>query len=121
LEDRVVPAALVVTSAADSGNGTLRAALITAQRMSGLVTIDFAIGARGSARTINLTSALPTISATVLIDGTSQGGSGYSGPPLIELNGARAGGSASGLVLTGNNSTIEGLFIDRFAQDGILL
>ncbi len=121
LEDRLVPAPLLVTSAADSGSGTLRAAITTANRTSGLVTIDFAIGARGSAQTINLTSALPAISATVLIDGTSQGGSGYAGAPLIDLNGARAGGSASGLDLTGNNSTIEGLSIDHFAQDGILL
>jgi titin len=121
LEDRLVPAPLVVNSAANSGVGTLRDAINTANRMSGLVVINFAIGARGSARTINLTLALPTINATVLIDGTSQGGSGYSGPPLIELNGAGAGASASGLDLTGNNSTIQGLFIDRFAQDGILL
>jgi len=121
LEDRLVPAPLMVTSAADSGNGTLRAAITTANRTSGLVIINFAIGTRGSAQTIKLTSALPTITATVLIDGTTQGGSSYTGTPLIDLNGAKAGGSASGLELTSNNSTIEGLSIDHFAQNGILL
>ena len=121
LEDRLVPTRLLVITAADSGAGTLRAAITTANQTQGLVTIDFAIGTSGSSQTINLTSALPTISATVLIDGTSQGGSAYSGSPLIELNGARAGGSASGLVLTGNDSTIQGLIIEHFAQDGILL
>ncbi len=121
LEDRLVPAPLVVSSAADSGAGTLRAAITTANRTAGLVVIDFAIGARGSAQTINLTSPLPTINATVLLDGTSQGGSGYAGAPLITLNGARAGAGASGLDLTGNNSTIRGLIIQNFAQDGVLL
>jgi hypothetical protein len=121
LEDRLVPATLLVTSAADNGPGTLRNAIATANRTAGLVTIDFAIGASGSARTINLTSPLPAITGTVFIDGTSQGGSGYSGVPLIELNGARAGANASGLMLTGNNGTVQGLRIDHFAQDGILI
>ncbi len=121
LEDRCVPATLMVTNIGDNGVGSLRAAINGANRMSGLVTINFAIGAVGTARTINLTTALPTITATVVIDGTSQGGSGYSGAPLIELNGTRAGVSANGLVLTSNNSTIDGLRIDHFGQDGILL
>ncbi len=121
LEDRFVPAPLMVTSAADSGTGTLRAALTTANQTTGLVTINFAIGVSGTSQTINLISALPAISATVLLDGTSQGGSSYSGPQLIELNGAAVVGSASGLVLTGSNSTIKGLIIDHFTQDGILL
>src|SRR5213078_258179 len=77
LEDRCVPASLTVTSAADSGSGTLRAAITTANQSAGLSTISFAIGTLGNLRTINLTSALPAISATVIIDGTTQGGSGY--------------------------------------------
>jgi titin len=121
LEDRVVPAPLLVTNTGDNGPGTLRRAINTANTMSGLVTIDFAIGASGTSRTIALTEALPTITATVLIDGTSQGGSGYNGAPLIVLDGTRAGAGASGLQLTGNNSTIQGLSIQNFAQDGILL
>ena len=121
LEDRLVPAPVMVTSAADNGPGTLRAAIAAANRTNGLVTIDFAIGARGSAQAINLTSPLPTITATVVIDGTSQGGSGYAGAPLIFLNGTWAGAGASGLNLACRNSTVEGLAIEHFAQDGILL
>jgi hypothetical protein len=121
LEDRVVPTTIVVTSAADSGPGSLRAAINTANRTPGLVTIDFAIGAHGSARTIHLTSQLPVLTATAFINGASQGGSGYSGAPLIQLYGAGAGGQASGLVVTGRYCKIQGLAIDSFAQDGILL
>ncbi len=123
LEDRLVPAPLLVTSTADSGPGTLRAAITAANRMIGPATIgiDFVIGTPGSAQTIKLTSPLPAISASVRIDGTSQGGDNYSGPPLIELNGTSAGPNASGLELTGNNSVVEGLTIDHFAQDGIVL
>jgi titin len=122
LEDRWVPATLPpVTSAADSGNGTLRAAILAANRTTGGVTITFKIGAVGSSQTINLTSPLPAITASVFINGTSQGGPGYSGPPLIELNGTRAGSSTSGLDLVGSGIKIQGLFIDKFVQDGILL
>src|SRR5262245_32744220 len=65
LEDRLAPATLVVTSAADNtGPGTLRSAITTANHTPGLVTINFAIGPRGSFQTINLTSALPTITGT---------------------------------------------------------
>jgi hypothetical protein len=121
LEDRLVPAPLLVTSVADSGVGSLRAAINAANRMSGVVTINFAIGAPGNARIINLTSPLPTITGSVFLNGPSQGGPGYSGPPLIELNGTNAGPNASGLDVTGNSSTIVGLMIDHFAQDGIVL
>jgi titin len=121
LEDRFAPATLTVTSAANSGAGSLRAAITAADRMSGNVTIDFAIGATGSAHTISLRSALPAITGSVTIDGSSQGGAGYTGPALIELNGTLAGFGASGLVLTGSGGAIEGLVIDHFSQDGILL
>ncbi len=54
-------------------------------------TIFFAIGARGSVQTINLTSTLPGISSRTIINGFSQGGSSYSGTPLVVLNGISAG------------------------------
>ncbi len=51
------------------------------------------------------------------IDGTSQ--SGFSGTPLIVLNGTNAGSNAIGLEILSGNSTVEDLVIDHFTADGI--
>jgi titin len=55
----------------------------------------------------------------VTIDGTTQ--PGFSGTPLIELDGAGAGSTANGLTVSAGHSTVEGLVINRFSGDGILL
>jgi trimeric autotransporter adhesin len=69
------------------------------------------------AHTINVMSALPTITDAVLIDGTSE--PDYSGfNRVIELNGTNAGIS-SGLVINSNGSQVNGLTINRFNVDGI--
>jgi hypothetical protein len=121
LEDREVPATFTVTSVANGGVGSLRAAITTANRTAGADTIDFAIGAAGSARNITLLSALPRITEELTIDGASQGGAGYAGPPLIRLIGTRAGATSNGLVIVAPDCTIQGLFIGRFRRDGILM
>src|SRR5262249_14703513 len=54
-----------------------------------------------------------------VLDGTTQ--PGYSGTPLIELNGAAAGPNANGLVILAGQSVIRGLVINRFALSGIEL
>ena len=61
LEERVTPATYTVTNFGNSGTGTLRAAIDLANGTKADDTIVFDIG--GSARTINLTSALPSIQA----------------------------------------------------------
>ena len=53
----------------------------------------------------------------MILDGTSQ--PGYAGTPIIVLVGTNAGSSASGLILDANGSTILGLVIDEFGQDGV--
>src|SRR5581483_10306337 len=54
----------VVTSAADSGSGTLRDAITQANNpANGINAIDFAIGTSGSTQTISLASALPALTA----------------------------------------------------------
>src|SRR5262249_49479321 len=70
--------------------------------------------------TISPTSALPTITDPVIIDGYTQPGAsqntdptGFNGTLLIELNGASAGG-ASGLRISAGGSTVRGLVINRF-------
>src|SRR6185436_6961472 len=103
--------------ATSNGSCTLRAAIQEANALSGLDTIAFAIGA--GAQTINLSSALPVITAPVIIDGTTQ--PGYAGAPLIELNGAGAKGKSNGLKVAAGNCTVQGLVINRFRANGILL
>ncbi|MFN3981595.1 MAG: hypothetical protein ACK4SA_14555, partial [Caldilinea sp.] len=107
-------ATYTVTTTADSGAGSLRQAILDANANPGADVITFAIGAIGSQQTIQPTSALPTITDPVTIDGWSQGGSGYTGPPLIELNGALAGSSVVGLNINSGGSTVRGLVINGF-------
>jgi hypothetical protein len=78
-------------------------------------------------RTISPTSALPTITDPVIIDGYTQPGaiensvsSGFNGKLAVELSGANAG-AAVGLDVVAGASTIRGLVINRFAQEAIVL
>ncbi len=100
-------------------DGFARAAINSAN-LSEPNTIQFNI--TGST-TIDLTSALPNITKNVFIDGASQGGTGYSGPPLIVLNGAGITGSANGLDFASGSagSEVQGLVIQKFGGDGILI
>ncbi|WP_129676230.1 SdrD B-like domain-containing protein [Candidatus Chloroploca sp. Khr17] len=108
-------ATLLVTTTADSGPGSLRQAIVDANANLGLDTITFAIGTTGSQQTMQPSSSLPMITDPVTIDGWSQGGASYTGPPLIELNGALAGAQAVGLTITGGGSVVRGLVVNGFA------
>jgi Bacterial Ig-like domain (group 3)/Right handed beta helix region len=124
LENRMMPATFLVSTVADSGAGSLRQAIIDSNGTSGLNTIDFSIGTVGSQQTITPGSALPNITNPVLLDGLSQGGTGYTGVPLVEINGGSAGSAANGLELASGSdgSTIRGFVIDGFSSsDGILV
>lgn len=102
--------------ACDAGGGqcTLRAAIQQTNTTGGTDFIFFEIGA-GGLQTIMPGSALPAITNPVTLDATTQ--NGYSGTPLIEITGTNAG-DVEGLVLSANNSTIEGLIINGFAGIG---
>ena len=119
LEGRLLFASFVVSSAADSGAGSLRQAILDANSSAGYDTIAFAIGS--GARSITPLSALPTIKDSVTLDATTQ--PGYAGRPLIELSGSHlpAGNSTTGLTITAGGSTIRGLVINRFGGNGIML
>jgi uncharacterized repeat protein (TIGR01451 family) len=80
--------------------------------------IDFDILGMGL-HTISPQSALPDVTAPVVIDGTTQ--TGFAGTALIVLDGIHVQGSASGLVLKGGASTARALVIDDFFGNGILL
>jgi VCBS repeat-containing protein len=109
-------ATFTVTNLNDSGAGSLRAAITSANASSGNV-IQFNV-----AGTINLASTLPNITKQVTIDATTAPG-WAAGKPVVELNGTSAGAGSSGLILDSGSSgsTIKGLAINRFSQYGILI
>jgi hypothetical protein len=119
-------ATFTVTNTNDAGGGSLRAAIASAEATGAIDTIAFNIGPVGSVQTITLTSGdLENINNPVIIDGWTQGGGGYAGPPLIELNGASLpfDPNFDGLTLDAGSggSTIRGLAIINFDGDGIEL
>lgn len=78
--------------------------------------IQFDIGGGGQ-QTIAILSELPRIDESVLIDGRTQ--SGFSGTPLIEIDGSGAGSGDNGLIVDSGNVTIHSLSIVNFGDDGI--
>ena len=108
----------VVTTTANAGTGSLRAAITAANASTGtLDTITFAIPGAGP-HVIALTTFLPTLTDRVIIDGTTQ--PGYNGTPLVELDGTSAGTTSNGLFIGtgGSGSTIRGLAIGGFGTGG---
>ncbi len=113
---------LIVTTTADSGAGSLRAAIDYANKTPGTDTISFNVAGAG-VHTITPLSSLPTITDPVIIDGFTQPGASPYDPvtgadPLfqIELSGTSAGGDANGLTIAAGNTTVRGLVIDRFVS-----
>lgn len=106
-------ATYVVSNTANSGPGSFRQAIVDATSASD--SIVFQIPGTGP-HTITPLAPLPLITAG-LVDATTQ--SGYSGRPIIEINGASAGGGVVGLRLGGSGCTVRGLVINRFSADGI--
>ena len=112
------PPSLVVRNTNDSGQGSLRQAILNANGFVGLATITFKIPGSG-VQTIQPLTPLPTITRTVTIDGTSQ--PGYAGTPIIVVSGTFAGSGADGLQIGFNASgtVIEALDIQHFGFAGI--
>jgi uncharacterized repeat protein (TIGR01451 family) len=98
-----------------AGTGTLRQAIVDANATAGADTIQFSIGS--GLKTINISPALPNVTETVTIDGTTQ--PGFSGSPLIEITGISATGN--GLDINANNSVVKGLIINNFPGAGIFI
>jgi len=112
------PGSITVTNTADAGAGSLRQAIIQANGSAGTDTIAFNIPGVAPF-TIAPSTALPTITDPVIIDGTTQ--SGFAGIPIIELDGTNAGSGVNGLHITAGGSTVRGLVINRFSEAGIFL
>jgi len=107
-----------VTTTNDSGPGSLRQAILDANATPGPDSIDFNIAS--GPQTILPSSALPIITGTVLIDGTTQ--PGHSNAPIIRIDGFSAGGAPAGLQLQAVGCSLVGLAISSFASGaGILI
>ncbi len=112
LEDRRVPATIRVTSLLDSGAGTLRAAIERADRAPKGVTITFARSVTG---TIELTSALPVLSANLAIFGPGPSmltvaRSSVPGTPAFGIFTVASGAKVAifGLTITGGSAAVGG-------------
>ena len=119
LEGRVLYSTYSVTTVADAGPGSLRQAILDANKRPGVDAITFAIGS--GPRTIAVLSALPTITDPLVLDATTQ--PGFAGKPLIELTGSQVASTSSttGISITAGDSVVRGLAINRFSGNGVRL
>jgi titin len=119
LEGRTLFSTYVVTNALDAGAGSLRQAMLDANKHAGVDEIHFAIGV--GPRTIAPVTALPTVSDPVVLDATTQ--PGFAGKPLIELTGrdVETTSSVTGISITAGASVVRGLVINRFSGNGVRL
>jgi hypothetical protein len=116
-------ATYTVTSAADSGAGTLRAAIEAANATLEADTINFAIGT-GTVEIV-LQAPLPLITQRLKIEGFTQPPAGGT-VPRIRLVGGQMVESGQGLRLSAANCTpgfcvVRGLQIVEFPLEGILV
>ena len=107
-------ATFMVTTTADSGAGSFDQAIIDANATPGVDNIHFNIG--GGGPQIITTGAIPVITDTVIIDGTSQ--PGYTGTPIVTLDGNDAIG-AELRIQSSSPSTIRGLVIIDMLGAGV--
>ena len=113
----VAPAAaatFTVTNTADSGAGSLRRAISSANAASGADDVTFAIPGAGS-HTIPVTSApLPVVTGRLKIDGATQ--PGFAGIPLIQIDDAIGGGAfTTGIDISAGSSQVLSLSITGFS------
>lgn len=122
-------ATFTVTNTADSGTGSLRAAITAANGAPGS-TVAFNISNSdpnfsGGVARIQPATPLPPITAnSTIIDGGTQttavGNTNPAGPEIL-IDGTLAGSGASGFVLNSANSVVKGLIINSFGGDGVLI
>lgn len=127
LVSELPPETFVVTSPEDSGPGTLRQAIESANAAfsSGVNRIHFNLPGTGT-RVIRPKAPLPPITQATVVDGTTQTGSvlDQSGKTLlhvlpVQLDGRDAGAGADGLVIKGDSITLRGLGLVRFRGFGV--
>lgn len=105
--------AIVVTSTADSGAGSLRAAIGTANTdgVATTITFDPAVFPTAAPATIFLSTQLPPLTGTGdTIDGTGAG---------VVIDGSALSSGDIGLRIRRSNIIIRGLNIQNFPSDGV--
>jgi hypothetical protein len=111
----------VVVNTNDSGQGSLRQAILDANTTVGNDLITFAIPGAGP-HTITPLTPLPAVEpvgdplpdvGSLVIDATTQ--PGFAGSPVIELSGAAVGTSGDGLEIKAVGCVVRGFAINRFA------
>src|SRR5690349_2269148 len=118
LEGRTLLSTYTVTTTADSGAGSLRQAITDANASSDPTNfITFNLAGSGM-HTINVASALPAVTGTVVIDGTTQ--PGYAGQPLVAISG-QGSWTLVGLELDGAGDVLRGMSIYGFMDSAVLL
>ncbi|MDJ0960174.1 MAG: Ig-like domain-containing protein [Acidimicrobiia bacterium] len=107
---------------------TLRAAIEEANASATVDTIHFDIPQTDGgytpspvAFTVEPGSVLPDITTSMTIDGTTQTEYGTSGRPVVEVTGTSAGGNADGFRVNGGSSTIRGLVVNNWDDEGFAL
>jgi hypothetical protein len=107
LEDRTVPSTFLVQNLADSGAGSLRAAVADANASPGADVVQFAHGLRG---TITLTSGELTLTDDLRIDGPSASRLAVSGNDTSRVFRIDAGVTATidDLTITRGNASLRG-------------
>lgn len=98
-----------VTNTLDSGAGSLRQAIFSANANPGADVIEFNIPP-GGPQSIAVIGGLPAMAETIRIDGTTQ--PGYSANPIIEVTGAAP--LTGGFYFTGNTNEVRGLILNNF-------
>jgi hypothetical protein len=102
----------VVTTTDDTGAGSLRAAIET-NNVLGIGDGRITFNIPGPAPHVIQPLSAITTQRPVFIDGWSQ--PGYSGTPLIEIDGSMAPAGTNGLTIRGQGSVVRGLAIGGFA------
>ncbi len=125
MEERIAPATFTVTTAADSGAGSLRAAMMDANASAGADRIEFDIPGSGI-KVISLSGHLPVIKEKVTIDGFSQPGSspntlavGNDANILVEIDGAGRKGFRTNIGSNADGTIIRGLSIVNMGDTAI--
>ncbi|HZN04198.1 MAG TPA: FG-GAP-like repeat-containing protein, partial [Candidatus Polarisedimenticolia bacterium] len=113
------PTTYTVTTIANSGPGSLRDAILSANTNAGADTIDFNISPSANL-TIVPATPLPEVTDPVTIDATTQ--PGYPGTPIVEIDGSGPlPPGTNGLVVRAGQSVVRGLVIHGFSGSGVLL
>lgn len=110
---RLQAAIYSVENTNDSGPGSFRQAILDANAFQDNDFIVFIVPSVSNIR-ITISTQLPDITGPVYINGTEQGGIGYSGPPPVELVGNGLTANEVGLRLLASGCTVTGMSIGGF-------